>query len=349
MPVASSCVIRPQNQHVSLTDVAKKAGVTPSIVSRLLNEDPTLRVRPVTRERILDAVSSLGYAPNFAGRALRLARTGALGLIVPDVTSPIYMDLRRGVEWAAKQHGYLVLMGNADELELPDGFYARLVAERRIDGVLLQRTEYINDANFWRVAQTDLPTVLVNSRLAKWTGSVILDDERGAALATRHLIDLGHTRIGLIGGPRALDWTSRRRKGFAQAMREANLPVRWIAVGGHEADTGRAAMERVLAQSPRPTAVVVANVLSAVGALTAVLRAGLTVPRDLSIIALHDTWLAEHTQPALTTVKLPLYELGVKAVQMLLDRIRTNRSCNYRVKEPEPQLIARGSTAPPAV
>lgn len=328
-------------------DVAEKAGVTPSIVSRLLNRDPTLRVRPVTRDRILEAVSSLGYAPNSAGRALRLAQTGAIGLIVPDVTSPIYLDLRRGVECAAKQHDYLVLMGNADELGVPHGFYSKLVAERRVDGVLLQRTEYVDDASFWRVVQTDLPTVLINSRLTKWTGSVVLDDEHGAALATRHLIELGHTSIGLIGGPQTLDWTVRRHRGFVQAMREAGLPPKWQAVGGHEAGTGEVAMEQMLAQKPWPTGVVVANVLAAVGALTATLRAGLAVPRDISIIALHDTWLAEHTQPALTTVKLPLYDLGTKAVEMLLDLIRTGSSHNYRVRDPAPQLITRGSTAPP--
>jgi LacI family transcriptional regulator, galactose operon repressor len=332
-------------RRVSLAQVASQAGVTASVVSRLLNGDPTLHVRPETRQRILATAKALGYTPNSVARALRLARTGAIALIVPDVTSPIYLDMRRGVEYATKRAGYLALMGNADELEVPEGFYAKLVAERRVDGVLLQRTEYIDDATFWRVVDTDLPTVLVNSRLARWPRSVVLDDEAGAELATRHLIGLGHTRIGLIGGPPVLDWTTRRYRGFSRAMRDAGLHSRWVVTGGHEADTGLAAMQQLLGSTPRPTGVVVANILAAVGALTAARRGGLTVPAEMSVIALHDNWLAEHTEPPLTTVKLPLYQLGARAVELLLDCIGSGRSHQEIVYDPPPQLVVRASTS----
>ncbi len=331
----------------SLVEVAKRAGVAPSIVSRLLNNDPTLRIRFETRERIVRTVEDLAYTPNHAGRTLRSTRNGALGMIVPDVTNPLYGEILRGAEDRAGEDGYLVLLGNANDLGQHEGPYKRLVAEGRIDGVLLQRNNVIDDATLLRLTDTRVPTILINSRVASAHGSVILDDEEGARVATEHLIALGHEKIGHLGGPIVTDTARRRLQGFAQTLASAELPVRpeWVIEAGYEETGGYTAMRQLLTQPSRPTAVFVYTVAAALGALIATRDAGVAVPDDLSIVAFHDAWIAKHTWPPLTTVQLPLFELGRGAVTMLLACIDGAAPAHVVVRDPAPVLIARGSTA----
>lgn len=332
----------------SLVEVARRANVAPSVVSRLLNNDPTLRIRRETQERIERAVKELGYTPNHAGRALRSARNGALGLIVPDVTNPLYGEILRGAEDRARDDGYLVLLGNATDLSHHEGPYKRMVAEGRIDGVLLQRNNVIDDATLLRLTDTRVPTVLINSHVEGVPGSVILDDEAGARVATAHLIALGHERIGHLSGPAVTDTAMRRRHGFELALSSAGLRYRpeWIIEAGYDAAGGYAAMQCLLAHEPRPTAVFVATIAAALGALIAAREAGVRIPRDLSVVAFHEAWIARHTWPPLTTVQLPLYKLGWQATTTLLMCLNGAKPADVVVHDPRPLLIQRSSTAP---
>lgn len=333
----------------TLVDVARQAQVAPSVVSRLLNSDPSLRIRPETRSRVLEVVDSLGYAPNHAGRALRSARIGVLALIIPELTNPVYADMRQGAEAAAREAGYLMFLANGDEVESHPDFYQRLVSERRIDGILLQRSSLIDDEAFRRLANTELPTVFINSRIEGTCGSVILDDEAGMESAVNHLLSLGHHDIGLLAGPSSVDWAGRRRVGFVNALARAGIAPRpeWLVPGGYDTNTGRAGMELLLQNASLPTAAVVANVIAAIGALAAARERGVEVPRDLSLVAFHDTWFAAHTSPPLTAVKLPLYELGSRAVSLLLGRMAGGVPSDERVLSPVPELVLRGSTGTP--
>ena len=335
----------------TIIEVARRAGVAPSVVSRLLNADPTLRIRPQTAKRIQGAVALLGYQPNHAGRALRSSKAAAVGLILPDVTNPVFAESLRGAEAEAAELGYVVLLGRTDDLETQGGSYRRLIGERRIDGVLVQVSNLLNDSAMSKLIDNRVPTVVINSRIAGLVGSVVINDEAAAYLATRHLIDLGHRDIGMLAGPLGL-YTSRQRQiGFERAMGDAGLRVHnnWIISGSYDVDTGRVGMQKMIRFRSGPSAIFVTTINAAVGALAAARAAGVNVPKDLSVIGLHDFWFAEHTAPPLTTVQTSQFELGVGAMRALAERIGGSEPVDLTIDDPPPHLVIRGSTAPPPV
>lgn len=332
-------------QVVTLRDVAQHAGVSISVVSRLLNADPSLRVRDETRQRVLAAATSLRYTPNHAGRALRLSRSGAIALLVPDVNSAIFAELLRGVEAGADEHQLIVLLGRAERVRAGSEVIRRLAGEGRVDGFLLQRQDDLDEEGLKQLAQREAPIVLVNSGTARGRGSVVLDDVEGARLATEHLLQLGHRRIGLVGGTPTTHTARRRERGYRAAMREAGVRVRVdLCTGfGYTPDCGRIALATLLDRPKPPTALFVANVNAAIGVLAAAHERGLTLPAELSVVAMHDLWMADSTWPPLTTVRMPLYDLGLSAVRGLVAQLNGGPPRQFVVQSP-PELIVRGST-----
>ncbi len=333
----------------TLSQIARLAGVSVSVASRVLNGDPKLRTRQDTRDRVLKAAKDLNYTANYAGRALRLARSKALALIIPAVSSPLFADLLSGATDAAEAQEYTLLIGRSDRITAGSDTLRRLVGEGRVDGFVLQRSDDLSDQALENLVANDARIVLVTSRTPGRRGSVILDDVAGARLATQHLVSLGHTRIGLIGGVPSSDIARRREQGYALALHEANLRRRdaWVRRLGYSPEMGALAMESLMATDPRPTGVVVANVNGAIGALTALRRLGIDVPGEMSVVAYHDEWVAEHTWPPLTTVKMPYYQVGVQAVQSLLSQLSGSPPQDIVVRDPPPLLVQRMSTAPP--
>ncbi|GAB3434584.1 LacI family DNA-binding transcriptional regulator [Actinophytocola sediminis] len=334
--------------RVSITDVARQAGVTPAVVSRVLNDDPKLQVREETRDRVLTAARELDYTPSHAARALRHNRAGALGLAVHDVANPLYGEIILGAQRAAADAGHVLLLADIDGLARGDETVHRAVHGGAIDGLLLQRAGTVSDRRVIATATTRIPTVLLNDR-SSTLASVALDDAGGTRLATEHLLALGHTRVAhlKIGGTQR---SGQRVRGWRDTLTRAGLPAdpTWVVAGGHTVDSGRAGMAELLATvAPLPTAVVVGNVLAAIGALTAAREAGLRVPADLSVVAFHDVTYAAHLVPALTAVAMPMRELGAAAVTLLLERLGGAAPRHVVVREPEPTLVPRGSTAPP--
>jgi LacI family transcriptional regulator len=193
----------------------------------------------------------------------------------------------------------------------------------------------------------DLPVVLINSVHSERAGSVVLDDARGAELGTDHLIELGHTRIALVNGLPPSDTARRRELGFRTAMERAGLDVaeEHVTRLGYEPRTGADAMAQLAELDDLPTAIFVANVNAAHGVLRQAHLLGLRVPEDISVIAMHDTWTAEMTWPPLTTVRMPLYELGRTAMRALRERMDAGKAVDLVVDEPEPVLVMRESTA----
>jgi LacI family transcriptional regulator len=333
----------------TLSEIARRAGVSVSVVSRVLNGDPTVRTRLETRQRVLRVAKELNYTANFAGRALRLARSKTLALITPAVSSPLFSDLLTGATDAAEAEDYTLLIGWSDRITQGSDTLRRLVGEGRVDGFVLQRTDDLSDQALENLVANDARVVLVTSRTPRRQGSVILDDVAGAKLATEHLIALGHTRIGLVGGIPSSDIARRREQGYAEALHDAGLRRRENLVRriGYSPELAAVAIENLIGTDRRPTGVVVANVNGAIGALTTLRRLGLRVPEDISVVAYHDVWLAEHTWPPLTTVKMPYYEVGVQAVRSLIAQLAGSPGQDIVVREPAPQLILRSSTAPP--
>jgi LacI family transcriptional regulator len=336
--------------RVTQADVARKAGVSISVVSRELSGDPALRARPETRSKIHKAVEDLGYTPSHAARSLRLSRAFAIGLIVPDLTSPIYDPLIRGIEDMADELGYHVLMGRTERIEPGTEFLSRLAGEGRADGFLVQRRDETDLRDFVPLTEASgRPVVLINSRGSR-RGSVVLDDAAGAQLATEHLLDLGHRDIALISGDLHSHTGKSREQGYLQAIRAAGIRKRsdWVLHRHYDPQSGHEAVQELcLAGRRRPTAVVVANINAAIGVLRGAREIGLKVPEQLSVAAIHDWWVADYTRPALTTVRMPQYELGREAMRLLDVRLAGAPAADAVVTEPPPLLVERDSTAAP--
>lgn len=333
----------------TLGDVAKAAGVSISVASRVLNADPTLRARPHTRERVLRHAALLDYHPSHAARSLRLASSRTIGLFMPHVTNPIVAEILHGVEDGANDSDVQVLLGRVERLEHSGEILRRLIGEGRVDGLLVQLSDGLKVSEFEAIAADQTPVVLLQSRGSR-PGSILLDDVTGAALATRHLIELGHEQIGWIGGLAQSQSGVRRRQGFLDAMRQAGLHprARWITARGYRAVDGREAAEIVLASGrTRPTGLVVANLNAAAGVMAAVHDLGLRIPEDVSVVAVHDTWIAEFLYPRLTTVSMPLYELGRKGLTMIISVLAGEERRDEVITDPPPKLLVRESAVPP--
>ncbi len=304
-----------------------------------------MRVRDDTRRRILATAEEIGYVPHLLARNLRTSQAGALGLVVHEVSNPIYGEIIRGAQRAVSRAGSVLLLVDAEAVT--DGAALMQIAGGgRVDGLLWQMAGHAELDSQVRVAARHVPVVLVNSRPEGDLPAVRLDDEGAAGLAVRHLLELGHERIGFVAGAGGSDVSARRRSAYRAGLAAAGIRRRqaWEVAGGWDAASGHAAMARLLRTRSPVTAVLVTNALVATGAVTAAYEAGLRVPEDLSVVAIHDLWFAERLTPPLTVVRLPLREMGERAVEVLLDRQRT-APVDVTITEPAPELVLRGSTA----
>lgn len=332
---------------VRLADVAEAAGVGTSIVSRVLNGDPTVAIRPETRERILRAASDLNYRPNAFARGLKLARTMTLGMVIPNLAYPVNAEIIRGAERAAAAAGYVVLVADADEFLQTGEAYQRLLLEQRVDGLLIASAS-TTEPFLVELASQGLPFVLVNRRVPHMGPSVTVDDARGTELAVSHLLSLGHRRIAHIAGPRDADTARRRLAGFRAGLRAGGIrvPAGYVVEAPYEEEGGLQAMERLLRLEPRPTAVVVWSLAAAIGGLAAANRRGVRIPGEISVVGFHDAPIAAYLHPPLTTVRMPLREMAERSVERLL-RLVDGRPVKSVVVQTAPVLVERASTQPP--
>jgi len=348
--MAKRTVVSGLRRGVTLVDVARSAGVDQSTVSRVLRDDPGTKATPETRERIRLAATKLGYVPNATARSLAVRSTSTIGLLIPNVAGFIYADIVRGASDAARELGYVLVVADASELGHAGEAIRRLVLEGRVDGLLLASGVVTDEAAQSLVGESN-NVVVLNRQIGGRGPRIIEDDERGMMLGTQELIAHGHERIAFLAGPPDVDTSRRRIKGYRRAMREAGLPLvasLMVHAGFDEAD-GYRGMQILLERQPRPTAVAVASLASAIGAMAAVRDAGLQIPADLSLVAFHDAPLANYLSPPLTTIAMPLKELGRQAVLMLHDRIVGKPGPMLaKVQDPAPTLVRRQSVAMPS-
>ncbi|HZZ49451.1 MAG TPA: LacI family DNA-binding transcriptional regulator [Pseudonocardia sp.] len=337
---------RARPNRSTLNDVALLASVDRSVVSRVVNDDPKLNVRPETRQRVRDAIDELGYRPNAAARSLRTSRTYMYGLLIPDFANPVYAEIIKGAENAARGLGYGLMTTTACDVRRGPDNYLDLFGQGRVDGLLLAGEDA--DGAHDHLNPAPVPWLLVNRAVPNSRRYVVLDDERGGRLAVEHLLELGHRRIAHIAGPEITDTGQRRYAGYLGALRDAGLSADpGLMVRADYTPAGGASALRGLLTAPDPpTAVFVANVASAVGALHTARTMGVSVPRELSVITVHDMPLAAYLAPALTTVRMPLEELGRRAVQRLSSAAGDDPITEI-VTGPI-DLVRRESTAAPA-
>ncbi|GAA2756457.1 substrate-binding domain-containing protein [Actinopolymorpha rutila] len=332
-----------------LADVARQAGVSPSLVSRILRGDETVRAREDTRRRVLKAAEQIGYVPHQLARNLRTSRAGCIGLVVHDVGNPIYGEIVRGAQRAVSRAGSILMVADAEAIT-DQARLLQIAGGGRVDGLLWQMAGHAELDELVRVAARYVPVVLVNSESEGELTGVHLDDERAAELAMGHLLELGHERIGFVSGVPGSRVSERRRRSYRQALRAAGIRrhAAWDVEGGWDPGSGHHAMERLLRARPRVTAVLVTNAVVATGVISAAYDAGVHVPDDLSVVAIHDIWFAERLTPPLTVVRLPLEDMGERAAQVLLDEDASAGPASIAVAEPAPELVVRASTAPPS-
>lgn len=332
----------------SLADVAARAGVSVSAASRVLSHSPSARVSATTRDKIFQAAADLDFTPNFAARALKLSKTRTVALIVPDLTNAIFSKLMRGVEDTALQYGYMVLLAHVEDMQPGGEMISQLIGEGRVDGVLVHPGDDLRDASLNMITARKLPIVLIHAERDLPISSVVVDDAAATRLATKHLIELGHRDIAFLSGRALNDSAPRRERGFREAMADAGVTLReeLITRWGYEPEMGRRGARQLLSLRDRPTAFVVANLNGAIGALHEARVMGFATPEDVSIVAIHDAWTADHTWPPMTTVSLPLTKMGHVAFETLRERIEEGKIIKATIAEPPPQLILRESTGP---
>jgi DNA-binding LacI/PurR family transcriptional regulator len=325
-----------------LADVARVARVDPSVVSRVVNGDDRLVIKAETRDRVTEAIRTLGYHPNAAARSLRTAQSGTLGLLIPDFANPIYAEIIKGAEQAAIERGALLLTGTAAE-ERPER-YVEMLASGRVESLLLA-SDRLARSTVEAMVGTGRRVVSVNQRVRGIHRCVLADDERACRIAIRHLVQLGHQRIAHIRGPLGSDTARRRLSGYLKALRAMGLERDddLVVGNGYTPEAGGDGMRHLMALPDRPTAVLIANVAAAIGALSTAQRIGARVPTDISVVAIHDIALAGNLTPALTTVRMPLAELGREGVLALF--VDGPASGRMVVREPT-ELIVRESTGP---
>ena len=297
-------------KRTTLADIGNLVGVDPSVVSRVIREDPALSIRPETRKKIREAIEKLGYHPNALAQNLRQSRSGAFGMFVPDFANPIFAEIIRGADRASAAAGAVLVTG-----ETAHGGYLELARSGRLDGLLLVSDD-VGGSEMDELDSIGVPWLLVN-RQEYGRRCLIIDDEKGARAAVDGMLALGHTSIGHISGPAYSDTASRRALGFRNALTEAGLPSDAAVSAEYSAASGSVAAPLLLASFPDVTAIVVSNVMGAIGALAGLHKAGVRVPQDVSIVAIHDFDLAEQLVPRLSTVRMPLAQLGSRGIEVL--------------------------------
>jgi LacI family transcriptional regulator len=334
-----------KRRRVNIRDVAERAGVDASLVSRVLNDHPKASAGPATRLRILEAARELGYQPNIAARGLRTAKTWTLGLLLPNLTNPVYATIARAAARGAQERGFGLVFGTHVEGE-DEATFTRMMQQGRVDG-LLAASGVLGDAFLRRIATGAMgPIVMLNRRVRGVRSFVTVDDTAGAAMATRHLIELGHTEVAGIFGPSSIDTTTRRRAGFVEAGRQAKINLTLIEGTGLDPAAGAAAAEEIFRQHREVTGIFASTFAIATGVLRAARGAHVHIPGDVSLLGLHDSELADYLNPALTTVRMPVEEMAGRAVDLLVDLIDGGGQHSLMVRTP-PILIARESTARP--
>ena len=331
----------------TVSDVARAAGVSTAVVSRVLNDDQGLRVRDDTRSRVREAAERLRYTPNTSARSLRLAASGAICMAVNDLSNPIHAAALEGAQASAQRSGRVMLLADADELSRHPERLRDMVASGRVDGMVMHLPGVEGDRRLRRIAEKHVPTVVINSSVRGAAGCVILDDQAATDLAVRHLLELEHREIGVITALAASDRSRRRLQGVESRLSAAGLVLEpsHVIEAGFSVESGQRAGRTLLALRRRPTAVVVLNVMAAIGLLAACSEGGVAVPEELSVIGLIDTWVCDHTVPPLTVVQMPIRELGAQAVELLADMIDGGPRRSLIVREPAPRLVLRSSTA----
>lgn len=329
----------------TILDVAKRAGVSPITVSRVINNSGY--ISQATRERVEAAVKELRYVPNTLARGLRSKRTKTLALVVTDITNPYFTLMARGVEDAAGASNYTVIYCNTDESEAKEENYANILAQRQVDGVLLVPAGgKVKTIKF--LLSNNINVVVVDRRVSGVkVDSVRSDSDDGAYRLIKLLIGFGHKRIAMITGPRDVSTSADRVAGYRRALVESGLGSNeQVYYGEFNQQSGYEFTKQMMMQSPKPTAIFGANNFIAIGIIQALRGFKIDVPGNVSVVAFDDLPESMLVAPFLTFAEQPAYEVGRVATELLLKRISNEFSGGYQKLILPATIVERGSTGP---
>ena len=329
----------------TIYDVAKRAGVSSMTVSRVINGKRD--VKPETREKVLKAIEEIGYVPNSLARSFVLQKTKSIGLVITDITNPFFTTLARGVEDTAMKNQFSVIFCNTDENPEKELLYLEVLARKRIDGVILASASG-KRSPLKSLLIKNIPIVLIDRDIEGLDDLDVVkgDSVQGAYLLTKHLISLGHRRIGIIVGNRNISTAEERVEGYKRALAESGIPVdeSLIKFSQYSRDGGYNSTKELLSLEDRPTAIFGGNNFIAIGSLVAIRELGLKVPEDIALVSFDDIESLSQVYPFLTVVTQPAYSMGVIAAELLIRRIEGRDKIEERRKVIlQPELIVRES------
>ena len=337
---------------ITIRDVAKKANVSLSTVSQVLNGRPGY-ASPATRDRVLAAARDLGYRPNALARGLVTSRTGTLGVVITDITRGFFTQVVGSIEQVASEQGYSVLLACAEGVG-PEQRALETFIDKRVDGIIcMSSTASTSADHILKVNRLGIPLVMINRPLdTSELNQFAWDDLEIAQRAMDHLLGLGHRRIahlsGLVNGVGRRSAVDRVR-GYKKALRTAGIPLdeSLIVDGGYDYATAFAAQGALFDRDDPPTAVFAASDVMAAAIINALHRRHVQVPEEVSVVGANDDQYAVHVEPPLTTVRLPVVAAGRRAAELILKTIGVPTPAEPVRETLESELIVRGSTAPP--
>ena len=303
-----------------MVEVARRAGVSISTVSHVINE--TRFVRASTREAVLSAINKSGYVPNSLARSLTTARSRSLGLVMTVVTNPYFAEVVQGLDEEAGRNGYVLLLADSHEEPDQELLLVRDLHQRRVEGIILAPSGDARRALRY-VRERSIPAVLIDRMADAEFSQVGTENVESTALLVRHLADLGHRRIGMVAGLEGLTTTSERISGYRLGLERSHLDFdsRLVVSGGSAAEPARLAVRELVGLREPPKALVVGNNYMTIGTMAALGEAGLSVPADIALVAFDDFEWADYFSPRLTTLAQPCREMGATAIRLLLSQL----------------------------
>lgn len=331
--------------HVTIKDIAREVGISTTTVSRALNNKDA--ISPSTRKRILELAKQMDYTPNAIARGLKASRSATIGVVITDISDPFFPPIVKGIEKAARQEDYHLILSNTDENYQMEEEALETLIERRVDGLLVTPVQ-TSFQDIVELKKKKIPFVLLcrhfNFELLE-TDYVCTDDVEGALLATTHLIEKGHRRILFINGPTYVSSAKERVAGYKRALLEAGVKLdeSLIREGAIKMEDGYRIMKKELKKPPRFTAVFAYSDFVALGAMKALKETNLKIPQDIALMGYDDIDVVSFLENPLTTTRIPKYELGMEGFKLLVKKMAGEADSPQKVILPT-ELVVREST-----
>ena len=335
------------NKRPTIKDIAAKLDLHHTTVSRALHNHPDVQSK--TRERVLDMAKKLNYQPNILAQNLKAQRTNTIGVIVPEIKHHFFSSVISGIEEVAYEAGYVILLSQSNENYEREVQNTKALISNNVAGLIVSISQTTKNADHFKMFLKSGGALVFFDRVCEdlEVNKVVVDDHSGAFMGTQHLIEEGYKKIAHLGGSRGISITEARYNGYLDALKTQNIKINqdYCYFGGFHEKNGKDGMEFLLNLSDPPDAVIAVNDPVALGAYDAIKNRGLNIPGDIAIVGFSDNPICRIVSPQLTTIRQPTYEMGKKAMEMLIGQIN-NGDDNLKPRKEilETSLIVRQST-----